>query len=199
MNKDYDLIAKEFSDTRSKPWPETIFLFDYITKNSKVLDLGCGNGRYYETVKNKKAKYFGLDASKELIKIAKEKHPKAKFITGNALDTSFKNNFFDFVYSIAVLHHMSSKELRLQFLKEAERILKPSGKMIITVWKSNIKKEKNTMEPWSNKVLRYYHWFSKKELDSLVEESGFEIEEIGDIKNERGNRNNIYVVAKKRP
>lgn len=208
---DYNLIADDFSRTRAVAWQETSFLFSGLKPGENVLDLGCGNGRFYELLKN--TNYTGVDNSEKLIKIAKQKYPKAKFQIGDALNLNFPNNYFGKIYSIAVLHHIPSKELRCQFLKEAKRILKKDGKLILTVWKSTnssllikytilkiIGKTKldfkDTLEPWSDKTDRYYHWFSKNELASLVKQAGFKIEKIGVIKNEKGNRQNIYIIAK---
>ena len=215
---DYNLIADDFSRTRRNIWPEIKFLFDdYLTAGEKVLDLGCGNGRFYEFFKDKDINYIGADNSKKLIELAKQKYPEADFRTDNALNPSFPNSYFDKVYSIAVLHHIPSKELRVQFLKEAKRVLKKEGKLIITVWKFHNKKErllllrytilkiigkskldfKDILEPWSNKTLRYYHWFSKRELRDLASQAGFKIKKIGIARNKKGNRQNIYVVAEK--
>ncbi len=73
---DYNLIAEDFSTTRYLIWPEIKFLFDkYFFPGEKVLDLGCGNGRYFECLKKKKVNYFGLDNSEKLIEIAKARYP----------------------------------------------------------------------------------------------------------------------------
>ncbi len=56
---------------------------------------------------------------------------------------------------------------------------------------------KDVFEPWQNKINRYYHWFSKRELAILVKKSGLKIKNIGIIKNKRGNRQNVYLVAEK--
>jgi ubiquinone/menaquinone biosynthesis C-methylase UbiE len=215
---DYNLIAEDFSRTRENIWEEIRFLFDdYLTAGEKVLDLGCGNGRFYELFKNKDVQYFGIDNSEKLIEIAKKKYPKADFRTGEALKLPFPNNYFNKVYSIAVLHHVPSTELRVQFLKETKRILRPGGKLILTAWNFHDKKErflllkytilkiigKNKMdfrdilEPWADKTKRYYHWFSKRELAKIVKKAGFKIETIGVIKNKTGSRQNIYLVAAK--
>ena len=190
---------------------------DYLVPGERVLDLGCGNARSYEFFKNKDIQYIGTDNSENLIKIAKEKYPKADFRTDNALNINFPNNYFDKVYSIAVLHHIPSKELRLQFLKQAKRVLKQDGKLILTVWCLCNKKEKllllkytilkiigksdldfkDVLKPWSDITKRYYHWFSKKELVKLAKKAGFKIEKIGVIKNEGGSRQNIYLIAQK--
>ena len=81
---DYNTIAERFSRARQDVWPE----FDFLFKNAKgkVLDLGCGNGRFYEKLKH--TDYTGLDISDKLIEIAQKKYGKEKFKVGSALDLS---------------------------------------------------------------------------------------------------------------
>jgi tRNA (uracil-5-)-methyltransferase TRM9 len=216
--KDYNLIAEEFSSKRVGPWEETRFLFeDYLIPGEKVLDVGCGNGRYFIFTKDKKVDYFGIDSSEKLIQIAKNNYPEGKFQVGDAFNLPFPNNFFDKVYSIAVLHQIPSEGLRLQFLDEVKRILKSRGLMILTVWKFHTLKEyflilkytilkligkskldrRDFFEPWGKKIERYYHCFSKKELKKIVEKSGLKIKQIGVVKNKKRNRQNIYLIAEK--
>ncbi len=211
--KDYNLIAKEFSRTRENIWPEMNFLFrDFLKKEDKVLDLGCGNGRWFEVFQKYKIHYVGIDGSEELIKIAKEKYPQATFKVSNVLNLPFQNNDFEKVYSIAVFHQIPSKNFRLQFLKEVKRVLKPGGFLILTVWRFHHKKTLLSLIKYTilkllgktdldfgdvfyARTKRYYHVFSKRELISLVRESGLEVQKIGIIKNQKGNRQNIYLIA----
>jgi len=198
INTDYNLIAEDFSRTRAYPWPETAFLFKDTRPEEKVLDLGCGNGRYFQFLKN--TDYTGIDKSEKLIQIAKKKYPKGRFEVGDALDLKLKDSLFDKVYSIAVLHHIPSLGLRAGFLEEAKRVLKPNGKIVVTVWKFSGLKYffvKNFLKPWMVENSRYYHVFSQRELKRLFRKAGFKIEEIGVIKNTRGNRQNIYVIARR--
>lgn len=48
----------------------------------------------------------------------------------------------DAVISIAVLHHISSKERRMQLLTEMARIMKPGAKGLVTVWASQQENQK---------------------------------------------------------
>jgi len=138
---DYNLIAEDFSRTRTQVWQELSSLFSDLKQGEKVLDLGCGNARYYQLFKEKGVDYTGIDTSEKLIKIAQEKYKRAKLFSVDALNLPFKDNSFDKIYSIAVLHHIPSRNFRLEFLKKAKRVLKPKGKLILTVWKLQGKKE----------------------------------------------------------
>lgn len=215
--ENYNLIAEDFSKTRENPWEEFRPLFDhYLKKGERVLDLGCGNGRYFDWFKEKEVDYFGVDNSEKLIQNAKEKNPKAKFVYADAFELPFAGNSFDKVYCIAVLHHIPSKKLRMKFLEQIKKVLKPEGILILTVWKINQKKEiltfikyfflklfgfskmdyKDVWKDWGNYSKRYYHFFSKKELIKLIKNSGFKICESGVLKNKKGNRQNFYITAK---
>lgn len=215
--QDYNLIAEEFSRTRSAIWPETKSLFDrYLFFEEKTLDLGCGNGRYFEYLKDKKVNYFGVDNSEKLIGIAKNRYPGVHFQVADVLNLPFLDNFFDKVISIATFHHIPSEKFRKNFLNEAKRVLKPGGILILTVW--NFKEFKeffiyfkfiilklfgskldfgDFLEPWGKKAVRYFHFFSKKELINLSKAVNLEVREIGIIRNERGNRRNTYLVVQK--
>jgi len=215
---DYDLTAKEFSKNRSNPWKEIEFLFNSYSENGdRVLDLGCGNGRFYEFLKNKNINYVGIDISQKLIELAKRKYPGAKFQIGDALHLSFPDGFFDKIFSIAVLHHIPSENLRLRFLKEIKRTMKQDGFLILTVWKFHNKKDillllkytilkiignsemdfNDIFKKWGRKTKKYYHWFSEKELINLVKKVGFKVKKSGIVKNQKGNRQNIYLIAQK--
>ena len=219
--QDYNLIAEHFSRAREKIWEEMRFLFDdYLIPGEKVLDLGCGNGRFYQAMKDKKVDYFGVDSSEKLIEIAKNKHPGVRFQVADALNLPFPNNYFDKVYSIAVLQHIPSQEFRLQFLKEIKRVLKPKRLLILTVWnlwrKPYIKiLIKNALlKPCGKSKLDfkdfflpkkslfqnfYYHCFTERELEKLVEKAGFQLRKSELIVMSTGHKphSNFYIIAEK--
>ncbi len=207
---------------REKPWAEFHFLFaNFLSPGQKVLDIGCGNGRFFNFVKGK-ASYFGIDSSIELIKIAKNKYPEATFQVANGLALPFPDNYFDKVYCLAVFQHIPSQKLREQFLKEAKRVLKPKGLLFLTVW--NLWRWPNIGVLIKNTVLRvfkiskldfkdfflpatrrsffknfYYHAFTKKELKVLTEKIGFKTEKAGLIIMSAGKKphSNFYLITRK--
>lgn len=207
---DYNAIAEDFSNTRRYNWRGFEFLTQYVGPGDKVLDLGCGNGRLLELLQEKKINYIGLDNSSALIALAQKKYPGADFRTGDALSLPFTDNYFDKIYSIAVLHHIPSQELRIKFLAEAKRVLKPGGLLILTVWdlqrgrvwlrlKFFLKKMfglskldvGDVFVPWAKKYQRYVHCFTKSELKELFEKSGLETKEINNL------GDNIYAILTK--
>lgn len=213
------MIADDFSRTRWNVWAEFSIFVDYMENGDKVLDAGCGNGRLLWLFKDKAINYIGVDISENLVDLAKKKHPRNNFIVADNLNLPFSDNNFDKVFSVAVLHTIPSREMREKAILELKRVLKPKGLLILTVWDvwrkdtlpllikfsllKLIGKSKldfgDAFIPWGNKIQRYYHFFRKRELYSLVEENGFRIIQKGVAKNENGKRSNIYLVAEKAP
>lgn len=134
--EDYECIAESFSHTRKYLWADFKEFEKYIQDKNYILDLGCGNGRLFEMFNNKKINYTGVDNCKKLIKEAKNKYSLlgASFLVADALDAPFGDQKFDAVFCIAVLNHIPSKELRIEFLKNAKKILKNNGILIMTNW-----------------------------------------------------------------
>lgn len=219
--EDYNLVSKDYARTRAFIPEDIKALGEYAWEGERILDSGCANGRLLEALKEKKIDYFGIDISEKLIEIAKKKYPEAKFQTADALSLPFPGNFFDKIYSISTLHNIPSKDFQLQYLKEARRVLKPEGLLILRVWDfwrrkgailsilkytlfKIIKRSKldfkDVFVPWKNssgKILiqRYFHCFTKKELEDLAREAGFRIKESW--KGGKDPRTNIYLIAEK--
>ena len=76
LNADfYESIAVEFSNSRSYPWKGWNKVLDHIPikKNLKVLDIGCGNGRFalfMQELYSGTFSYYGIDSDKKLLSIA---------------------------------------------------------------------------------------------------------------------------------
>lgn len=218
-------MAGHFASTRLGTWPEFEYFKDYLKDGQKVLDWGCGSGRYYRVIKNKKVQYFGVDLSSELVKIARTEFQKeiekgsAHFICSENGELSFPKDFFDVAVMIASFHHLPSRATRLDLLKKVYQELKPGGILVITVWNLTSswakKKQKQPgwksfgdndyLVPWkdkSGKILaqRYYHSFTKEELKELLKISGFKIEllEFSEAhwRDDKGGRN-LIAIAKK--
>ncbi|MBU4298571.1 class I SAM-dependent methyltransferase [Patescibacteria group bacterium] len=218
----YNLIAEDFSRTRAFIPEDIKKLGEYAIPGEKVLDSGCGSGRLFEVLKDQRVDYFGVDISEKLIEIAKKNYfgTDAKFQVADSLNLPFPANFFGAVYSISVLHHIPSREFQIQYLKEAKRVLRPEGILVLRVW--DFWKRKQGWElilkyglfkltrkkhfdfgdiflPWKSSegkllVERYFHCFTKKGLENLAKEAGFKIKKSW--RAGKGKFSNIYLIAK---
>ena len=183
----YDDNAENFSKTRVFPWPATRDFMDKININSKVLDIGCGNGRnlFYR----KDLDIIGLEVSEELCKIVRERG--GNVFQGNMIDLPFEDNSFDYILCVAVYHHLDNEKYREKALSEMYRVLKKEGKLFMQVWAmeqpfSSRRKflRRDQLVPWKNKngkvFERYYRIYPKGELEKEIFklEPKFEIQEI---------------------
>ncbi len=199
---DYNLNSVDFANARKYLPQDLKDLVKIAKKNDLVLDAGCGSGYLYPALK--KTKYIGVDFSQELIKVARKRYPEVSFEKMNILKLNFKDNYFDKIFSIGVLHQIPSTKKRMEFLKEIRRVLKKNGVFTIRVWNLWEKKRKVILKYFFHPQLdfkdmflpknkMYYHAFTLKELEKLVKKAGFSIQKSY-IKG-KGVKSNLYIVA----
>lgn len=173
--KFYDDNAENFSKTRVFPWPSTTEFLDSIKSESKVLDIGCGNGRnlFYRNDIN----ITGLEISDELCKIVKKKG--GNIFNGNMIKLPFLDNSFDYILCVAVYHHLDNDNDRKKALSEMYRVLKNEGRIFLQVWAMeqpfNSRRKflkRDQLVPWKNKdgriFQRYYRIYPKGELEKEI-------------------------------
>lgn len=102
-----------------------------INKDDKILDIGVGTGnlskRFLETGYNN---IIGLDQSREMLGVAKDKLPELKLRLGEFLKIPFENSTFDIIVSTYAFHHLNEEEKAVA-IKEMLRVLKENGKIVI--------------------------------------------------------------------
>jgi len=94
----------------------------------KCLDLGCGTGRLSHSLLQISKEVYGVDASREVLKIARDKYPDLKLGFAEAVDLPYEDDFFDLVVINGSLHHFFAME---GTFKEAFRVLNKGGVLAI--------------------------------------------------------------------
>ena len=98
-----------------------------IPKDSKVLDIGCGEGKIRNLLQN--CDYYGIDGQKELIDFLIKHDVKAKTIDLNKEGLPFEGEKFDYILMLDILEHVVNPK---NLLNQAKSKLK-GGRIIITL------------------------------------------------------------------
>ncbi|MDP2625167.1 MAG: WecB/TagA/CpsF family glycosyltransferase, partial [Candidatus Peregrinibacteria bacterium] len=215
----YDEIADQFDRTRQKVWSDFDFFTEFLLENPRILDVGCGNGRLLKYFEDKSFEtYLGIDNSKELLSHARKQHRDegVDFKMGDILNLKVDPEMHDVVFSIAVLHHIPSRDLQLKAVSELGRMVTPGGMICVSVWNLHRWRSfsyflkafsrslktlgdysfRDLMIPWGKKnpKMRYAHAFTPGELRKLFKEAGLEILSFKTTK--QGRFGNHLIVAR---
>ncbi|MBI4436387.1 MAG: methyltransferase domain-containing protein [Candidatus Omnitrophica bacterium] len=92
-------------------------------KAQSVLEVGCGSGAFTKYLCEFGLRVIGVDLTEKLLRIGRER-TQGTFTTGDVECLPFKDNQFDIVVAINLLHHMPQMD---QMVSEVFRVLKPGG------------------------------------------------------------------------
>ena len=103
-----------------------------LSPNKAVLEIGCGTGNGSKLIKKyfQTDRIYATDLDKRMIDIAKKKNKddSISFEVQSATKLKYKNNNFDAIFDLGVIHHIPNWK---DCLKELKRVLKPKGQLII--------------------------------------------------------------------
>jgi len=146
-----------------------------------VLDAGCGDGNFGESLANEGYDVFGIDMSEAGIRRAQQRGV-GTFALGSVYEpfgASFAMDHFDAVLAVEVVEHLYSPRI---FAKNAFDALRPGGRVIVTTpywgyWKNLALAVSGQIDRlhtalWDGGHIK--HW-SKKTVTVLLEEQGFDV------------------------
>jgi len=211
----YNKIYKEFDKSRYSIWVKVKEFLDSLEDNKIILDAGCGNGKNIKyIIENLKMKeIYGIDYSHEFIKLCSEKFINSNIIFKemNITNLHFPDNYFDYIISIAVIHHLNP-ENRIKMIKELVRVVKNNGLILISAWgiiRTDNFKLPNTLKnatklndnndyliPFkSNNIIyqRYYHLYQNNELFDFISNLNLNIKIIDSC----FDRDNFFIILTK--
>ena len=139
-----------------------------LTKDSKVLDVGCAKGfmmhDFSEMIPGIEVQ--GIDISKYAIKNCM---PSVKdFVqVADARELPFEDNSFDLVISVTTVHNFDREEC-IQALQEIERVSKKNAFITVDAYRNDLEKE--AMHAWNLTAKTILH---VDEWKKLFEEAGY--------------------------
>ncbi|XP_015903663.2 uncharacterized protein [Parasteatoda tepidariorum] len=169
----YDRIGYDLSYAKD-PLKNTVNKFlDNLEPGSIIADIGCGDGRH---LRNDKGFYsVGADYSIQQTQLVRQRCHEA--ILGNNLYLPLRTESIDGVLSVGVIHHLSSKQRRIQALQELARVMRIGGKILITVRMRDPQHTQDVLMPWYDVIK-----VKKTKEDSLLTQDSGE----GDLGDESG-------------
>ncbi|HVQ01847.1 MAG TPA: class I SAM-dependent methyltransferase [Candidatus Thermoplasmatota archaeon] len=201
----WDAIAESFDSTRRKPWKQCIEYITTLKKTDVVIDCGCGNGRHLFPAAVRCSQAFGVDISKKLLSIVRQRTVENNLTNITLLHADLahlplRNDSVDAVLCIASLHNIKGQENRRAALREMHRILRPQATALVSVWSRWQDRYRRYFAKqlfvrsselgdidiyWRQhhlNVPRFYHLYSKREFVQELRDEGFLIENIEDAR-----------------
>jgi SAM-dependent methyltransferase len=148
-----------------------------------VVDAGCGVARWPIYLRQQGRRVFGLEYSHDACVIARENDPGLEVIESDVRMTPLANDSVDAVLSLGVVEH--DEEGPMAALREAHRILKPGGVLLLAVPFNNLLRRvlvnrllslvtwKRRRANWSLGFAEYR--FSCREVRTFLADCGFEV------------------------
>jgi SAM-dependent methyltransferase len=143
----------------------------------RILDLGCGAGRFATKLGRDASHYLGIDASAEMIAAAQANCPELEFREGNILEFDAGANAWDLILLMGnVLDYLQPLGRRARLLDLCHGWLRPGGSIIGSCHLAKPGQSRGYYFEDYHGASVENHRASLGEIVSEVESHGFEIE-----------------------
>ena len=175
---------RESKDETRDPPPNEIYdtASSVLEGGEKILDLGCGAGRFSLYIRGKFKEIHGVEIAEERLRIARGQE---MFLSVANINESlpYKDNMFNAVSCLDVIEHLIDPG---SVLKEIYRVLRPNGQLVLTTpnfrYFRNIDRLvfKGAFPHTSSDTFvcvwgeGHLHYFTRKDLAGLLKNAGFE-------------------------
>jgi len=140
------------------------FALRYIKRDSKVLDVGCGDGQLADILYRNRRKpeiFVGIDINKNHLKIFRERKlnfsPEIIEMDIREKAIQYPENYFDVIACFEVIEHFEKRYVYFT-LGEIRRVLKNNGILLLSTPNYNEK----------NKAKAHIHEYKEKELEEIL-------------------------------
>lgn len=127
----YASIDKDYAAEASKA--HKIIQAHKKSKGKTLLDVACGTG-FHASLLSKYYQVEGLDLDREMLSVAKKKHPKIRFHQGDMVDFDLGHQFDVIVCLFSSIGYVRTKPRLQKAIKNMGKHLLPSGVLLIEPW-----------------------------------------------------------------
>lgn len=156
-------------------WPKRYLEnLKYLPKGRRILDVGCGDAKYFIKLTDRFNEFYGTELSKVHFESAKNVSPNANYIVADGSKHPFKDNSFDVIISFGAFEHNEDIDL---IFKECYSVLDKNGVLLFSV--------PNYVSPYFpycyishtrrgyERIAAIGHYYTKRELIPKLKEQGF--------------------------
>ncbi len=137
--------ADRFIRKRAHPWPGWKRACAGIGGRPRVLDVGCGHGRFLRhwiESHGPNLEYVGVDFSPELLKESQRQtqgllraQDRVRFLEGDVCEIDLPPGPFDLIVAFGLLHHVAEASRRKDLVRRLAARAGPDGRVVVTVWR----------------------------------------------------------------
>ena len=198
--KSSKIVAKEYKES-TKEYKKKVNLFikdtfKELPKGSKILEVGSADGENAKYIEKLGYNVTASDVADDFLIAIKDNGLKP--IKFNLLTDKFRDKY-NAIFCWRVFVHFT-KEDSLKALKRSYDALNDDGLFILSVINKDCKKKDNEWIDFPDEyhlgVDRYFNYYSKKEMDEIIDKTKFEIIDFRDSVAENGIKWLVYVLKK---
>ena len=169
----YNKIAQEYDKEFGNDYSDTPYVDKFLNylEGKKVLDIGCGVGNLTKYIMDKGFNVEGIDLSKEMLNIAKQKYSDIKFYEMNMKEITLRKKYDGIMLDYS-LFHLTKKEV-IEVLPKYYDLLNSNGKILLILQYGQ--GERIVNEPLKEGLKIFINYYSQDEIIEILKNNRFKI------------------------
>ena len=169
----YNKIAQEYDKEFGNDYSDTPYVDKFLNylEGKKVLDIGCGVGNLTKYIMDKGFNVEGIDLSKGMLNIAKQKYSDIKFYEMNMKEITLRKEY-DGIMLAYSLFHLTKKEV-IEVLPKYYDLLNSNGKILLILQYGQ--GERIVNEPLKEGLKIFINYYSQDEIIEILKNNRFKI------------------------
>ena len=169
----YNKIAQEYDKEFGNDYSDTPYVDKFLNylEGKKVLDIGCGVGNLTKYIMDKGFNVEGIDLSKGMLNIAKQKYSDIKFYEMNMKEITLRKKY-DGIMLAYSLFHLTKKEV-IEVLPKYYDLLNSNGKILLILQYGQ--GERIIDEPLKEGLKIFINYYSQDEIIEILRNNSFKI------------------------
>lgn len=165
LAEEYELRVKSYLPTTKQALSPFV---KSLSKNDKVIDVGCGVGYTTAILFDAGLRPQGIDLSHNMVEYARSRNPSLQIICGDFMQIKYPSRSFDGVLLFSFLHLFPYQQA-IDVLDKVGVILKKEGLLYLTTTKSMQSLEGfEAKRDYSEPLLRYRRHWTSAELEQVL-------------------------------